>query len=191
MAAVGFYEKRASIERIHCWEDSWLSGAESALLAVPSVPPPESVNYLFNSLHPGAQGVEIEWCKRIKYDSELFHMPEEPSQIDGCERSIVREWYLCVRNGTQGVAMETLKIGIREFRDKLATYLLESETPLAITRHGDTVGYFIPARRKRSESERMALKEASARWQEVLDSKGISEEEAVTEFKRLRAKPKR
>jgi hypothetical protein len=37
----------------------------------------------------------------------------------------------------------------------------------------------------------VALKEASARWQEVLDSKGISEEEAVTDFKRLRAKQKR
>lgn len=87
--------------------------------------------------------------------------------------------------------METLKIGIRECCDKLATYLLESETPLAITRHGDTVGNFIPARRKPSELERMALEEASARWPEVLDSKGTSEEEAVTEFKRLRAKPKR
>jgi PHD/YefM family antitoxin component YafN of YafNO toxin-antitoxin module len=86
--------------------------------------------------------------------------------------------------------METIKIGIREFRDKLAMYLLESETPLAITRHGDTVGYFIPARRKRSEAERMALKEASALWQQVLDAKGISEEEAVKDFKLLRAKQK-
>jgi hypothetical protein len=50
---------------------------------------------------------------------------------------------------------------------------------------------YIPARRKRSEAERAALKEASARWQEVLDSSGISEEEAVTDFKRWRAKPKR
>jgi hypothetical protein len=88
-------------------------------------------------------------------------------------------------------AMETLKIGMREFRDKLATYLLESETPLAITRHGDTVGYFIPARRKRNEAERAALKEAAARWQEVLDSEGISEEEAVASFKHWRAKQKR
>ncbi len=62
--------------------------------------------------------------------------------------------------------METLKIGMREFRDKLATYLLESDTPLAITRHGDTVGYFIPVRRKRSDAERAALREASARWQQ-------------------------
>jgi PHD/YefM family antitoxin component YafN of YafNO toxin-antitoxin module len=87
--------------------------------------------------------------------------------------------------------METQKIGMREFRDKLATYLLEADAPLAITRHGDTVGYFIPARRKRSEAEREALKEASARWQEILDAEGISEEEAVADFKRWRAKQKR
>ena len=84
--------------------------------------------------------------------------------------------------------METLKIGMREFRDKLATYLLNSDSPLAITRHGDTVGYFIPARRKRSETDRAALKEASARWQKVLDAEGVSEEEVLTDFKRWRAK---
>ena len=32
--------------------------------------------------------------------------------------------------------METLKVGIREFREKLASYLLETEVPVAITRHG-------------------------------------------------------
>jgi PHD/YefM family antitoxin component YafN of YafNO toxin-antitoxin module len=87
--------------------------------------------------------------------------------------------------------MEALKVGMREFRDNLATYLLESETPVAITRHGDTVGYFIPARRKRSDAERAALKEASARWQEVLHAEGISEEEAVADFKRWRVEQKR
>jgi PHD/YefM family antitoxin component YafN of YafNO toxin-antitoxin module len=87
--------------------------------------------------------------------------------------------------------MEALKVGMREFRDNLATYLLESETPVAITRHGDTVGYFIPARRKRSDAERAALKEASARWQEVLDAEGISKEEAVADFKRWRVEQKR
>ncbi len=86
--------------------------------------------------------------------------------------------------------METVKIGMREFRDKLASYLLESDSPVAITRHGDTVGYFIPARRKRSETERAALKEASARWQEILDAEGVSEEEAVADFKRWRAEQK-
>jgi PHD/YefM family antitoxin component YafN of YafNO toxin-antitoxin module len=82
--------------------------------------------------------------------------------------------------------METQRIGIREFRDKLATYLLESDGPVAITRHGDTVGYYIPARRKRTDTERAALKEASARLQQVLASAGISEEEVLADFKRLR-----
>ena len=48
--------------------------------------------------------------------------------------------------------METQRVGIREFRDKLATYLLESDKALAITRHGDTIGYYLPARRKRTEA---------------------------------------
>jgi hypothetical protein len=87
--------------------------------------------------------------------------------------------------------METQKIGIREFRNKLATYLLESDTPVAITRHGDTVGYYIPTRRRRTESDRAALKEATARWQEVLASEGISEDEAIEDFRKWRLNKKR
>ena len=83
--------------------------------------------------------------------------------------------------------METVKVGMREFRDKLATYLLESDAPVAITRHGDTVGYYLPARRKRSETERAALQEAASRWQEILTAEGISEDEALADFKRWRA----
>jgi PHD/YefM family antitoxin component YafN of YafNO toxin-antitoxin module len=82
--------------------------------------------------------------------------------------------------------METQKIGIREFRDKLASYLLESDSPVAITRHGDTVGYYIPARRKRSETERAALQEAAARWKEILTAEGLSEDEALADFKQRR-----
>jgi PHD/YefM family antitoxin component YafN of YafNO toxin-antitoxin module len=84
--------------------------------------------------------------------------------------------------------METQKVGIREFRDKLASYLLESNVPVAITRHGDTVGYYIPARRKRSDSERAALQEASSRWQEVLAAEGISEDEGIKDFREWRSK---
>jgi RES domain-containing protein len=54
--------------------DSWLTAGNSALFAVPSVSSPESMNYLFNPLHPDAKGVEIEWCKWIKYDKRLFHI---------------------------------------------------------------------------------------------------------------------
>lgn len=87
--------------------------------------------------------------------------------------------------------METAKVGMREFRDKFATYLLESDSPVAITRHGETVGYFIPARRKRSEADRDALRKAAIRWQEVLDGGGISEDEAVAGFKAWRTRQKR
>ncbi len=67
---------RDDINQTKSLGDAWLAGGNSALLAVPSVPSPESVNYLFNPLHPAAKGVEIEWCKWIKYDKRLFHIPE-------------------------------------------------------------------------------------------------------------------
>jgi len=87
--------------------------------------------------------------------------------------------------------MEPITVGIREFRENLATYLLESDAPVAITRHGDTIGYFIPARRKRSEAERTALKEAAARLDALLAAKGATEEELVADFKRWRAGKRR
>jgi hypothetical protein len=59
---------------------------------------------------------------------------------------------------------------MREFRDNLATYLLESDKPLAITRHGDTTGFFLPAGPKRTEADSAAFKEAADRWQKVLDA---------------------
>jgi PHD/YefM family antitoxin component YafN of YafNO toxin-antitoxin module len=83
--------------------------------------------------------------------------------------------------------MEAVKVGIREFRDKLASYLLESDAPMAITRHGDTVGYYIPARRKRSENDRDALRQAATRMQGMLADKGISEDELLADFKKWRS----
>jgi PHD/YefM family antitoxin component YafN of YafNO toxin-antitoxin module len=87
--------------------------------------------------------------------------------------------------------MDPIKVGIREFREKLATYLLESDAHIAITRHGDTVGYYIPTRRKRSETDRAALKEAAARLDAILAAKGITEDELVADFKRWRAGKRR
>ncbi|MGA2072393.1 MAG: prevent-host-death protein [Terriglobia bacterium] len=83
--------------------------------------------------------------------------------------------------------METLKVGIREFREKLASFLLQSDKPLAITRHGDTIGFYLPARRKRSEAERSALRQAATRLQEMLAAEGITEDEILADFKRWRA----
>jgi PHD/YefM family antitoxin component YafN of YafNO toxin-antitoxin module len=87
--------------------------------------------------------------------------------------------------------MEAVKVGIREFRDKLASYLLESESPVAITRHGDTVGYYLPTRRRRTESERVALRDAAAQLQVILRDHGIEEEEVLQGFKDWRAGQKK
>jgi hypothetical protein len=46
---------------------------------------------------------------------------------------------------------------------------------------------YIPARCKRSEAERTALKEAGVRLQQVLTAEGISEEEILNDFKQWRA----
>jgi hypothetical protein len=83
--------------------------------------------------------------------------------------------------------METLKVGIRKFREKLASYLLLSDKPHAITRHGDTVGYYLPARRKRSEAERSVLGQAAARIQDILAAEGITEDDVIADFNRWRA----
>ena len=71
-----FSNWRADLNQTKSIGDTWLVGGNSALLAVPSAPSPESLNYLFNPLHPDAKGVAIEWCKWIKYDKRLFHLSE-------------------------------------------------------------------------------------------------------------------
>ena len=82
--------------------------------------------------------------------------------------------------------METQKVGVREFRDKLSTYLTEAKAPLAITRHGETIGLFLPTPRKRTEAQRVALEEASTRWREELARHDLDEEAYVADFKRFR-----
>jgi len=81
--------------------------------------------------------------------------------------------------------MSTQSVGIREFRDKLATYLLTADKPLAITRHGDTIGYYLPRKRKVSAAEWKALDAAHARVQEAMDAAGITEEDMLKELERL------
>ena len=81
--------------------------------------------------------------------------------------------------------METLKIGIREFRQKLAGYL-ESSTPLAITRHGETLGFYIPAQKRSREAELEAMRAAAKDLDEMIASWGASEDELMEEYKGIR-----
>lgn len=81
--------------------------------------------------------------------------------------------------------MQTQRVGIREFRESLSTYLLQSRDPIAITRHGDTVGYFIPTRRKRTPEEKAALREAAEKFQQHLAEKGITEDDLMRDIDEL------
>ncbi len=80
--------------------------------------------------------------------------------------------------------MAALKVGVREFREQIASFL-ESETPVAVTRRGETLGVYVPTRRKRIKSADLSeLKAAADRLAEALTD--VDEDELVTEFKRVR-----
>jgi antitoxin (DNA-binding transcriptional repressor) of toxin-antitoxin stability system len=81
---------------------------------------------------------------------------------------------------------ETVKVGMREFRDHLATYLLEAQKPVAVTRHGETIGLFVPVPRRRTEPEKTALREVAAAARAWLEQIGMTEDEVVEDFKRSR-----
>ena len=80
--------------------------------------------------------------------------------------------------------METAKVGIREFRADLAEYIASS-TPVAVTRHGQTVGYFIPTHGQ-VEADLAALKKASRALDKLMEVKGVDVDDVVTAFKATR-----
>jgi antitoxin (DNA-binding transcriptional repressor) of toxin-antitoxin stability system len=82
--------------------------------------------------------------------------------------------------------MEATKVGIREFRTDLAGYIASS-TPVAVTRHGQTVGYFIPTQGQ-VEANIAALKKASKTLDKLLEAQGVDVEAVVADFKAARKK---
>ena len=67
-------------------------------------------------------------------------------------------------NRTSG--MKATKVEVREFRSGLAEFIA-SAAPVAVTRHGQTVGYFIPTHGQ-ADAEMAALKKASAVFDRLL-----------------------
>jgi antitoxin (DNA-binding transcriptional repressor) of toxin-antitoxin stability system len=82
--------------------------------------------------------------------------------------------------------METTRVGIREFRADLAEYIA-SHAPVAVTRHGQTVGYFIPTQ-GHLEANLVALKKASQTLDRLLEAQRVEVEEVVADFKAARKK---
>jgi antitoxin (DNA-binding transcriptional repressor) of toxin-antitoxin stability system len=81
--------------------------------------------------------------------------------------------------------MQSARVGIRDFRENLAAYI-ESSTPVAITRHGETVGFYVPARRKRQQADRDALRKAGEQLDALIAAAGTSEDALAEDFKKRR-----
>jgi len=81
--------------------------------------------------------------------------------------------------------LQAAKVGIREFRENLSSYL-ESKTPVAITRHGATIGIYVPTRPKPSQADLEALRVAGEKMQELIAAAGTTEDELTEDFKKLR-----
>ena len=81
----------------------------------------------------------------------------------------------------------TASVGIREFRAGLADYI-EAAEPVAVTRHGVTVGWFTPT--PVDHAAQMAfLRSAASVLDAMLSEQGVDAEEVVAEFSsRRRAK---
>lgn len=77
------------------------------------------------------------------------------------------------------------RVGIREFRENLASYL-ESTTPVAITRHGATIGIFLPTRPHPSQADLDSLRIAGQEIQELISAAGTTENEILEDFRRAK-----
>ena len=82
--------------------------------------------------------------------------------------------------------MEATKVGIREFRAGMAEFIASS-TPVAVTRHGQTIGYFIPTHGQ-AEADVASLKKASKTLDRLLAAKSVDVDSVVADFKTARRK---
>lgn len=72
------------------------------------------------------------------------------------------------------------QVGVREFRDHATTYLSGTES-VAVTRHGQTIGIYIPMKRD-EEKVRRAVDQLEATVNRILEETGMTEDELVDIF---------
>lgn len=80
--------------------------------------------------------------------------------------------------------MGASKVGVREFRAGLADFV-DSDEPVAVTRHGYTVGYFIPVKTDRV-ADVAALKAAGEKLDALLALTDAEVDAMVADFKTRR-----
>ena len=81
---------------------------------------------------------------------------------------------------------EMESVGIREFRANLHKYTTERDTPIAVTSHGEPIGYYIPVRPAPQARDFDALKNAARQISDMLRQSGVSEEEIIADFQKAR-----
>jgi antitoxin (DNA-binding transcriptional repressor) of toxin-antitoxin stability system len=79
----------------------------------------------------------------------------------------------------------TQRIGVRELREKLSNYL-DSSGAIEVTRHGQTIGFYIPIPKQPGQAEPDALLEAGRRLDDELIRLGLKEDELLEEFRHWR-----
>lgn len=84
-----------------------------------------------------------------------------------------------------GVEAVAARVGIRELRAKLASHL-ESVTPIEVTRHGRTIGLYVPFPQQAELDERQRLLEAGRLMQAELERLGLKEEELSADLEAWR-----
>lgn len=77
-------------------------------------------------------------------------------------------------------------VGIREFRAHLYKYTKENQETIALTNHGETIGYYIPAHPQPQKKEIESLRQAVTKLSNMLAEKGLSEDDIVADFQELR-----
>ncbi len=82
-----------------------------------------------------------------------------------------------------------MRVGIREFRAGLSDFV-DSDAPVAVTRHGHTVGYFIPVKEDCS-ADLAALKAAGEKLDALTSLTEDEVDAAIEVFKQLRREGKK
>jgi hypothetical protein len=77
------------------------------------------------------------------------------------------------------------KLVIQSLLEVLADYL-ESGTPLAITRHGETLGFYIPAQKRSRRAELDAMRAAAKDLDQMILSWDASKNELMNEYTEIR-----
>lgn len=77
-------------------------------------------------------------------------------------------------------------VGMRDFRDNLHKYTKQNQEPIALTSHGETVGYYIPAQISPQKKDLESLRNAVTKLSAILAEKGLSEDDIVADFQALR-----